>query len=403
LFTVSLVTGNAFGNDTLTQLQYIQIDRPDAPIANNVVLCSPDSVTISATANGSIKIYDEEFDGNLLVNGPTYSMFLPQTDTLWLENVELQPAQYVGPLNNSFGTGGQHNNASTQYMIFTVNEPLTIVSAWVNAGAVGDRTITLWDASGNQLDSRFLSIPSGGSRIALNFHLEPGVNYRMGGSQMNLYRNNAGAVFPYQIPGLISITGSSAGGAFYYYFYDWEIVKDPCISPRSPVYLVMDQVQAAGNVGTFGMTATVNQNVSTNANQYSWDFGDGFVSNVSAPSHTYAVPGTYPVSLIAANANCSDTLVLSATVDNVGLADLNARGIQVFPNPTQGMLVVKDENALYFAYEITDLTGRVVMQNNLDFQLKLTELNVSALRTGVYKIRCFSKNDEAIRSFVKID
>jgi hypothetical protein len=45
----------------------------------------------------------------------------------------------------------------------------------------------------------------------------------------------------------------------------------------------------------------------------------------------------------------------------------------------------------------------VVMQNSLDFQHKLTELNVSALRTGVYKIRCFSKNDEVIRSFVKID
>jgi PKD repeat protein len=135
LFTVSLVTGNAFGTDTMTQLQYIQIDRPDAPLASDVVICSPDSVTVSATANGSIKIYDEEFDGNLLVNGGTYSMFLPQTDTLWLENVESQPTQYVGPLNNSFGTGGQHNNASTQYMIFTVNEPLTIVSAWVNKGS----------------------------------------------------------------------------------------------------------------------------------------------------------------------------------------------------------------------------------------------------------------------------
>ena len=403
LFTVSLVTGNAFGTDTMTQLQYIQIDRPDAPLASDVVICSPDSVTVSATANGSIKIYDEEFDGNLLVNGGTYSMFLPQTDTLWLENVESQPTQYVGPLNNSFGTGGQHNNASTQYMIFTVNEPLTIVSAWVNAGAVGDRTITLWDASGNQLDSRFLNIPAGGSRIALNFHLEPGVNYRMGGSQMNLYRNNAGAVFPYQIPGLISITASSAGGAFYYYFYDWEIVKDPCISPRVPVHLIMDQVQAVANVSAIGMTATVGLNGSINANQYTWDFGDGFVSNVSAPSHTYAVPGTYPVSLIAANANCSDTLILSATVDNAGLSDFNAGGLNVYPNPTQEILVVKDENASYFAYEITDLTGRVVMQNSLDFQHKLTELNVSALRTGVYKIRCFSKNDEVIRSFVKID
>lgn len=102
---------------------------------------------------------------------------------------------------------------------------------------------------------------------------------------MNLYRNNTGATYPYQIPGLISITGSSAGAAFYYYFYDWEVVKDPCISPRTPVYLVMDEVNAAASLSSFGMTATVVANASNNATQYSWDFGDNSTYAQATPQH----------------------------------------------------------------------------------------------------------------------
>jgi hypothetical protein len=43
----------------------------------------------------------------------------------------------------------------------------------------------------------------------------------MGGSQMNLVRNSAGVVYPYSLPGMLQITGSSAGASYYYYFYDW--------------------------------------------------------------------------------------------------------------------------------------------------------------------------------------
>lgn len=401
-YTVTLIASNNIGSDTFALQNYITIDRPDAPVANGVILCSPDSVTVQASANGEIRYFDAAVDGNLLDTGAFYSMFLAQTDTLWVENFETNPMLYVGPLNNSFGTGGQHNNASTQYQIFSVQEPLTIVSAWVNAGSTGDRTITLWDASGNQLDSRFLNIPSGGSRISLNFHLEPGVNYRMGGAQMNLYRNNTGATYPYQIPGLISITGSSAGAAFYYYFYDWEVVKDPCISPRTPVYLVMDEVNAAASLSSFGMTATVVANASNNATQYSWDFGDNSTYAQATPQHTYAQPGTYTVTLVASNDHCSDTAYFEATVDNAGLSEVSPSGWAIYPNPTVEALTVRSFGEEPEYYSIFDAQGRLVREGVMSGML--TSIRVQNLERGAYQLQLqFSSGKTSRKSFVKMD
>ncbi len=42
---------------------------------------------------------------------------------------------------------------------------------------------------------------------------------------------------------------------------------------------------------------------------WSWDFGDGFTSNLEKPVHQYALSGTYPVALIACNGYGCDTVV----------------------------------------------------------------------------------------------
>lgn len=51
------------------------------------------------------------------------------------------------------------------------------------------------------------------------------------------------------------------------------------------------------------------QNTSTSATSYSWDFGDGSpIDNTINPTHTYSIPGTYTLTLIASNPNgCTAT------------------------------------------------------------------------------------------------
>ncbi len=60
-----------------------------------------------------------------------------------------------------------------------------------------------------------------------------------------------------------------------------------------------------------GLTATFT-NTSSNANGYLWNFGDGNTSTLQNPVHTYALAGTYTVTLQSVN-NCS-TAISSQTI-----------------------------------------------------------------------------------------
>jgi PKD repeat protein len=51
---------------------------------------------------------------------------------------------------------------------------------------------------------------------------------------------------------------------------------------------------------------------------WSWSFGDGYVSSLSQPRHTYTTPGTYTVSLTATNNGGSDTETKTAYITVTG-------------------------------------------------------------------------------------
>ena len=61
-------------------------------------------------------------------------------------------------------------------------------------------------------------------------------------------------------------------------------------------------------------------NLSTNADNFSWNFGDGGTSTSYNPSHTYNGAGTYPVTLIVENSVCSpatyDTITIPIIVQD---------------------------------------------------------------------------------------
>jgi len=65
-------------------------------------------------------------------------------------------------------------------------------------------------------------------------------------------------------------------------------------------------------------------NLSTNANSYAWNFGDGGTSSLENPTHAYAAAGTYAVELIATGCgtNVSDTFQTSITI-SPGSSTLN--------------------------------------------------------------------------------
>lgn len=235
-YTVKLVATNIIGADSTVKVAYVTVNQPNIATVTGDGRCGAGAVTLMATGNGTLNWYDSPSGGILVNTGSPFNTTVSSTTTYYVEAETPSPTEKAGPVDrNAVGSGGNHGNTSTQYLEFDVYQPITLVSAWVQAQGGGNREIFLWDYQGNKLDSVTVNIPGGQGRITLNLDIPAGNGYRIGGTQMDLYRNNSGPAYPYNNSSFVSITGSSAGPNYYYYLYDWELKGPDCSSARVPV------------------------------------------------------------------------------------------------------------------------------------------------------------------------
>lgn len=128
------------------------------------------------------------------------------------------------------------------------------------------------------------------------------------------------------------------------------------------------------------------QNTSQHAVSYAWFFGDGNTSQAVSPTHTYAAPGVYTVTLNAQRPFCAATT--SATVlimpNAAGEHSLPGKAFVVFPNPMRERLWIRrqDPNAgSQGFYRLWSMAGSLVRQGYLSQQ---AELDVAELPAGAY-------------------
>jgi PKD repeat protein len=214
-----------------------------------------------------------------------------------------------------------------------------------------------------------VNIPAGAGRIDLGFDVPASGQYSIGLNQADLYRNNQGASYPYDIAGLMSLTGSSAqsGGDFYYYFYDIEVSEAACWSDSVPVVATISDTadfSYSSNNLTFNFTDLTQGSAS-----WAWNFGDGNTSTLQNPTHTYGATGVYTVTLVVDGGSCTVTYQIGVGV-NIGIEDLEKEGlnIQAFPNPASEELNVAFNKPLGYATKarIYALNGKLIKEVEID-------------------------------------
>jgi PKD repeat protein len=151
---------------------------------------------------------------------------------------------------------------------------------------------------------------------------------------------------------------------------------------------------AAGTMTLAGSVATFT-NTSTGATSYFWDFGDFTNSSATAPTHAYAVNGTYTVVLTAINGNCTDTTVFIVDV-TVGLNELvSGSNLSIFPNPANETVNVSFEQNTndLIQIELIDATGRIIAQeSSLEIGTNNVSFEVTNLSSGFYTVRLTNSN-----------
>jgi len=143
--------------------------------------------------------------------------------------------EYGGEADNTFATGGFFSG--NQHLIFNASSELLIKSAQFYADNPTTVTFELRSSNGAVLDDTTHSLIQGQQQLILNFEVPIGNNMQLGISNGNsdLYRNDAGAIYPYNIGSVMSITGTSAGSPGYYYFYYDIEVEVPCDNTVSSI------------------------------------------------------------------------------------------------------------------------------------------------------------------------
>lgn len=139
-----------------------------------------------------------------------------------------------------------------------------------------------------------------------------------------------------------------------------------------------------------GNTVTFN-NTSEHALQYVWNFGDDSVSNEINPTHQYAAPGNYVVTLTAEN-NCT-TSVYQETINvsfTTSIRENKAFPLQFFPNPGNGNFSIRINNSIlpqHSFLQFFNLLGQPIYNYRITTDSE-QYLNLSSiLPAGIYQVQ----------------
>ena len=124
---------------------------------------------------------------------------------------------------------------------------------------------------------------------------------------------------------------------------------------------------------------------SENSNQFSWDFGDGQMSNEENPIHIYdGSNNSYVVQLIASGECSSDTNAIVVQLQPNAIFETSFQSLQVFPNPANTQLTITSDNSKGIDVQVFSSTGKLIMQINRC--QSPTILDIEDLANGMYQV-----------------
>ena len=363
-------TGCLSALDSITKTAYITINTPAAPVTTGASRCGTGTVNLSASGTSQLYWYSSpSATGTPVFVGTNYATpSLSTTTSYYVVNTSTNAPVFGAPTNTNIGAGANFNT-NTAYEVFDVLQPCTLLTTVMYASTAGNRTVELRNSANAVITSTVVNLAIGANTVNLNFALTPGTGYRLGlsnTSAVNLYRNSTGAVYPYNIGGLVSITASSAGTpGYFYFFYNWQVRKSDCVSaPVAVTATISAGPSLTVNSATIcnGQTANL---IANGATSYSWSSGQtsGNINVSPASTTNYTIYGTSSsctnslTTSVVVNPNPTVT-VNSATICSGNNASLIASGATSYmwsSGPTTSSITVSPSTTT--TYTVTGLNG----------------------------------------------
>ncbi len=259
VFDVSLISTNTNGSSNLTTKSgFITVTKIDTAILESSVLCNGD-VTVSGTTNslgGQIEWYSDVGLQNQLEIGVSHTSTITQKTKFYAVVNSGGSPDFVGNLTK--GIGGFH--AGNQGIIFNVDEQFTLLNFQVYAETAGSINIDYTNPSSVTITKTF-SVQVGVNTLIMNVDMVVGNDHQLfiPSGSVSLHRDNSGVTYPYALGDLGSVHNSTATGGvnldYYYYFYNWKVKKNGCLSEIAEITASPDNCvgvnEIAGRIAVF--------------------------------------------------------------------------------------------------------------------------------------------------------
>jgi PKD repeat protein len=130
------------------------------------------------------------------------------------------------------------------------------------------------------------------------------------------------------------------------------------------------------------------EDLSIMAEEYYWDFGDGYYSNLANPWHQYESLEDYQVCLTTWNDCGADTACEVLFFSTVSVAENFTANCIIYPNPACDLVFVKPAFTGSTIITLHDLSGKVIFQQNMDIiKDEITYLPLNQVGSGIYILR----------------
>ena len=150
---------------------------------------------------------------------------------------------------------------------------------------------------------------------------------------------------------------------------------------------------------------------STDATEYSWDFGDGGTSKEINPLYTYTREGIFAVTLTVKN-TCGIKSVTKYTVKILkpvtAIQDnISNTGVRVYPNPSSSEVTLEVNGVKEGTYkiELRDMTGKKLMEEKMmssQHQLK-KHIDVTQYAAGQYQVIFSDKDGKQLQRSIIVE
>lgn len=196
-----------------------------------------------------------------------------------------------------------------------------------------------------------------------------------------------------------SVTQNLTPGTYVAFFSADVFEGYPCTSDYTDYWMTLTMGLGTATAN-FSATETALSvaftDLSTNADSWFWDFGDGSTSTDQNPTHVYASAGAYTACLIATmDCGGSDTTCMTVNPDiAIGISQYGFNNLSVYPNPSNGNFTIEISGVETVGQiSIVDLNGRSVYEETVVIGSNFRKTIEPNLTSGSYVMRITTEND----------